>query len=176
MQIKIKGFDSFLQGLKSGLAEYNTRLKDEYKSTVEEFAKKLATGAAANLGHPNWKLAEAIAASRLKIYENEGKKYTLFQAVEPKNALKPPPNTPGAYAFYQEHGWVVDLSKMKRPRAGRIYERNVRSGKRFRKKAAYRKQIGKKFFERAAAEYLPELQMKIREIHDRVKLELADKK
>ncbi len=173
MQIKIKGFASFLAGLKCGLEEYNGALKERYGEAVEKFAGDLARGAVRNLRRPKWKLSEAIAASRLKIYEKGSGKYTLFQAVEPKNALNPPKNTPAAYAFYQEHGWVVDLSKMKRPRAGRIYERNVRSGKRFRKKAAYRKQIGKKFFEKAAAETLPLLESEISRIHEEVRLRFA---
>ena len=171
-KIRIKGFDSFLRGLSAGLDEYNAELKKEYKTAVESFAGDLARTAAQKLARPNWKLSEAIAASRLKIYENS-KKYTLFQAVEPKNSLRPEPNTPGAYAFYQEHGWVVDLKKVRRPRAGRILERNVRKGKRFRKQAAYRKQAGKKFFAQAAAERLPELEQKIADIHDAVKIRVA---
>ena len=171
-KIRIKGFDSFLRGLQGGLGEYNEALKEEYKTALDRFARDLARSAVRNLRRPHWKLSEAVAASRLKVYEKGKSKYTLFQAIEPKNSLNPRPNTPGAYAFWQEHGWVVDLSKVRRPRAGRILELNKRQGKRFRKQAAYRKQIGKKFFERAAAEELPALESEIRRIHDEVRLEI----
>lgn len=170
--IRIKGFDSFLRGLSVGLAEYNEALKEEYKAALDRFARGLAESAVRHLRKPRWKLSEAVAASRLKVYEKGKSKYTLFQAVEPKNSLRPEPNTPGAYAFWQEHGWVVNLNKVRRPRAGRIMELNKRKGKRFRKQAAYRKQIGKKFFQRAAAEELPALESEISRIHEEVRLEV----
>lgn len=172
--IRIEGFRQLLRGLKDGLQEYEAELKAEYRETINRFAQRIATDAASNLGRPNWKLSEAIAASRLKVYEGDGQ-YTLFQAVEPRNSLNPPPNTPAAYAFWQEHGWVVDLSKIKRARADRIMEVQAGRGRKRRTKAAYRKQAGKKFFKAAADRHFPLLQAEIEKIHERVKLKIANR-
>lgn len=170
MKIKIKGFDQVLRGLRDGIGEYRAELEKGYAGAVGETAAKIAADARANLGKPNWLLSAAIRDSRLKVYED---RHVIFQAVEPEQNRTPQPGTPAAYAWYQEHGWVVDASKVRRPRADRLLA--MQRGRRRAKGAAYRKQAGKKFFTKAAEANLPQLQRKIAEVNEKVKLQIKAK-
>ncbi|MCR5360337.1 MAG: hypothetical protein K6E55_10685 [Thermoguttaceae bacterium] len=71
---------------------------------------------------------------------------------------------PAAYAYYQEHGYVVQASKVKRPIAGKVKGKG--------KKARYRRTEGKHFFRAAADQYFPKLRAEIQRINQETKLKL----
>ncbi len=180
MKIKIRGLDILHRGIINGLSEYQRELEKEYGRAVQEVAARIASDARANLagtqlvqrpgraniGAGNWLLSKSIRDSKLKLYED---RHIIFQAVEPEGNRAPTPGSPAAYAWYQEHGWVVSAKTVKRPRAGRLIttDRKGRS-----RKAVYRRQEGKKFFERAAQTNLPKLERMIAEINAKTELKL----
>ena len=166
IKVKIQNLDTTLKAIQKGEKDFLERVKKEYNDAIEQTAVEIASAAQGFLNKPNWELSKAIKASRLKYYEN---RHVFFQAVETQNNLNPPKNTPGAYAFYQEHGYIVDASKIKRPRADRFVTHNTKGRT---KKAAYRKQEAKRFYGRAAEQALPKLTKKIDAINDKVRLEL----
>lgn len=162
MEIRIKNFDVFLAALQRGESELKDELNAKYKAAVDRTAAEIARGAVGFLNKPGWELSSAIKAGRLKEYR-EGR--VLFQAVEPVDSKSPKPNTPAAYAWYHEHGYTVQASKVKRPRSGRI----IREGN---KRAAYRRQEPKWFFKQAADATLPKFRDEIAKINVETKLKL----
>lgn len=162
MQIKIRNFDTVLMRLQLGEGRLKDELQAKYRRAVEETAGNVVRDAAAALNKPGWELSRAIQASRIKEYRN---RRVIFQAVEPAGSKDPAPNTPGAYAWYHEHGYTVQASHVSRPRSGRI----IRKGT---KRAAYRRQDPKWFFKQAAEANLPRLQAEIDRINAETKLEL----
>ena len=162
MQIRIRNFDTVLMRLQMGEGRLKEDLQNKYKQAVEQTAGNVVRDAAAALNKPGWELSRAIRASRIKEYRN---RRVIFQAVEPEGSKNPAPNTPGAYAWYHEHGYTVQASSVARPRSGRI----IRKGT---KRAAYRKQPPKWFFKQAAEANLPRLQAEINRINAETKLEL----
>ena len=182
MKIKIKGLNTFYLGIRKGLEEYQKELEAEYATAVQATAAQIASDARANLasvrlkkrgtrpllGAGNWKLSKAIRDSKLKLYED---RHIIFQAVEPEGNKTPRPGTPAAYAWYQEHGWIVSADKIKRPRQNRLLLTDKR-GRPRAKGAAYVRQKGKKFFERAAKKNLKRLNALISEINQKVILKI----
>lgn len=186
MKIKIKGLNTFYLGLRDGLEEYQKELEAEYASAVQATAAQIASDARANLanvrlkkrgtrpllGAGNWQLSKAIRDSKLKFYED---RHIIFQAVEPEGNRAPQPGTPAAYAWYQEHGWVVSADKMKRPRRNRLLLTDKR-GRPRAKGGGYTRQKGKNFFERAAKTNMKRLNELIGKINHKVVLKIKKTK
>lgn len=161
MKIVIHNFDRFLLKLQKGESALKDELNQKYRDAIDAAAVEMARGAVSALNKPGWQLSAAIRKSRLKEYKD---RHTFFQAIEPENSLNPKPNTPAAYAYYQEHGYVVQASKVKRPIAGRVKGKG--------KKARYRRTEGKHFFRAAADQYFPKLRAEIQRINQETKLKL----
>lgn len=166
VKIRIQNLDITLKAIQKGEKDLLERLKKGYNDAIEETAIEITAAAQGFLNKPNWELSKAIKASRLKYYDN---RHIYFQAVETENNLNPPKNTPGAYAFYQENGYVVEASKVRRPRKDKFVTRNKKGRT---KKAAYRKQEAKKFYAKAAEKVIPKLTQKIEDINNKTRLEL----
>lgn len=162
-KIKIHNFDAILMRIQAGESALKDELQNKYADAVRATAGDVVRAAAGHLNKPGWELSRAIQASRLKEYRN---RKVLFQAVEPENSKSPAPNTPAAYAWYHEHGYTVQASKVRKPRSGRI----IRQGT---KRAAYRRSEGKFFFKKAAEETLPNLRAAIDKINAETKLKLG---
>lgn len=162
-KIIIHNFDRFLLRVMKGENALKEELTEKYRQAIDTTAVNIAQGAVEMLNKPSWQLSAAIRASRLKEYKES---HTFFQAVEPENSLNPKPNTPAAYAFYHEHGYVVQLSKVSRPRPGKA--------KGIGKKASYRRTEGKHFFRDTANVYFPRLENEIHKINEETKLKLED--
>ncbi|MGI5831408.1 MAG: hypothetical protein ACOX6D_02585 [Thermoguttaceae bacterium] len=141
--IRISGYEPFLKRLQTDVARLGPELVKAFEPVLESVGSKSRDDAAAALGKPNWLLSASIRKGRLKVYGNR----RLFLAVEPKGSKDDKPNTPGNYGFFQENGYYVDLSKVRRSRAKNIMKAQKR-GK--RTKASYRRASGRFFFRKAA--------------------------
>lgn len=161
MKIVIHRFAPFLLRLRQAEQSLQDELRQKYRDAIEAAAVEIARGTVEHLNRPSWQLSAAIRASRLKEYRE---RRTFFQAIEPENALNPKPNTPAAYAFYQEHGYVVRASRVSRPLPGKVRGTG--------KKASYRRTEGKHFFRAAAETHLPKLRETIDRINEETKLKL----
>lgn len=162
MEIRVRNVEALLMALQRGESELKDELNRKYKAAIDRTAAEMARGAVGFLNKPNWELSAAIQAGKLKEYRG-GR--ILFQAVEPRNSKDPKPNTPAAYAWYHEHGYTVQASKVKKPLSGRI----IRKGN---KRAAYRKTPPKWFFRQAAETAVPKLREEIAAINEETKLKL----
>ena len=165
-RIKLHGLAETLKGVQGCLNTARNSLLDDYAKAVDEISQEIARDAQANLGKPNWELSKAIRASRTKVYDRR----TVFQAIEAEGSLDQIPNTPGAYAFYHEYGYVVSAESVKRPKPGKFIDDWRREHK---SKAAYRITEGRRFFQKAADQNIPKLQEKIDAIHDEYQWELV---
>lgn len=160
--IKIHNVQPILMRLQRGESALKDELNQKYKDAINRAAADVVQGAVGFLDKPGWELSRSIQASKLKEYR--GKKI-FFQAVEPAGSKDPKPNTPAAYAWYHEHGYTVQASKVHRPRSGRI----IREGN---KRAAYRRTEPKWFFKQAAEAAMPKLRAEIDQINAETKLKL----
>lgn len=160
-RIVIHNVQPLLMKLQKGESRLKDELNEKYRLAIDMIGLDIARGAVENLNKPAWQLSEAIRASRLKDYK---KTHVIFKAVESENSMDPKPNTPGAYAFYQEHGYVVKASNVRRPEIGKT--------KGTGKKASYRRAEGKKFFKTAAETYFPKLRDEIAKINEETRLKL----
>ena len=160
--VKIRNFDAILMKLQRGESALKDELNEKYREAVDNASAEILSGAVQYLNKPNWQLSQSIRKSRIKEYRN---RRTIFQAVEAEGSKNPAPNTPGAYAWYQEHGYTVSASAVKRPRSGRL----IRPGE---KRAAYQRTAPKWFFKRAAETVFPKFREAINKINTETKLKL----
>lgn len=160
--VRVKNFDAILMKLQRGESALKDELNKKYRETVDAASAEIVSGAVDVLNKPNWQLSAAIRKSRIKEYRNHT---TIFQAVEAEGSKNPAPNTPGAYAWFHEHGYTVSASTVKRPRSGRLIRAN-------KKRAAYRKTEPKWFFKTAAERVFPKFRQEIENINAETKLKL----
>lgn len=169
MKLRVHGFANLLEGINGGLEELKTTLAAQYQDAVETVSDKIADSAVQYLGKPTWLLSQHIA-DKTKVYK-EGKFY--FGVAEILNQKSPEKNTPGAYGWYQEHGYHVALESVRQP-SERKTVRTLYRKRRFR--AVYRRQEPRRFFEKSFATHQAEFFALIQKIHREMQIPIHPKK
>lgn len=167
IRVKVENFDSVIRRIGNGLENYKEELNAGYGEAVQKVGKEVQAAAVGYLNKPNWELSKAIHAGKLKFYEE---RKIHFLSVEPAGSYAHVKNTPGDYGYYQEHGYIVKLDKVRRPKQARVITKTRKK----KKTIAYQKQVGKEFFKKASQNAKESLQKEIEAVNERIRLKLKD--
>ena len=161
--IKVVGMDVFLAGLHHGLKRIRDELPERYKEALEKVAGDIRRDAVSALSKPSWLLSKYLER-KVKTYK-DGR--FLFGVVQPKGPRSAPKNTPAFYAWYQEHGYHVSLTQVKRVTKSRlVYGKNRK--KRGGVPTGYRRQEGHHFLKTAFEQHKKDLLDAINRINETI--------